>query len=60
VFSGGTGSPCSAFFKGKGDFMAGKNGVQMAEAQYKRPHKLKYGKWGLIFILPFFICYGVF
>lgn len=38
--------------------MAGKNDVQgMA---YQRPHKLKYGKWGLIFILPFFICYGVF
>lgn len=27
---------------------------------YQRPHKLKYGKWGLIFIAPFFICYGVF
>ncbi len=27
---------------------------------YKRPHKLKYGKWGLIFILPFFITYAVF
>ncbi len=35
----------------------------MAKAQavkYQRPHKLKYGKWGLIFILPFFIAYGVF
>ncbi len=29
-------------------------------AKYKRPHKLKYGKWGLIFILPFFITYFVF
>lgn len=29
-------------------------------AVYQRPHKLKYGKWGLIFILPFFIAYGVF
>ena len=36
--------------------MAGKKDV----TAYKRPHKLKYGKWGLIFILPFFICYGVF
>ncbi len=26
----------------------------------KRPHKLKYSKWGLIFILPFFLAYGVF
>lgn len=38
--------------------MAGKKEVQAAT--YKRPHRLKYGKWGLIFILPFFICYGVF
>ena len=30
--------------------MAGKKDV----TAYKRPHKLKYGKWGLIFILPFF------
>ncbi|MCM1244495.1 MAG: sugar ABC transporter permease [Roseburia sp.] len=29
-------------------------------AKYQRPHKLKYGKWGLIFILPFFISYAVF
>lgn len=29
-------------------------------AKYTRPHKLKYGKWGLIFILPFFITYFVF
>ncbi|MBP3702213.1 MAG: sugar ABC transporter permease [Lachnospiraceae bacterium] len=29
-------------------------------AKYKRPHKLKYGKWGIIFILPFFITYAVF
>ena len=29
-------------------------------AKYQRPHKLKYGKWGLIFILPFFISYFVF
>ena len=36
--------------------MAGKKDV----TAYKRPHKLKYGKWGLIFILPFFICYGIF
>ena len=28
--------------------------------KYQRPHKLKYGKWGLIFILPFFIAYGIF
>jgi multiple sugar transport system permease protein len=28
--------------------------------KYQRPHKLKYGKWGLIFILPFFITYFVF
>ena len=35
--------------------MAGKKDV----TAYKRPHKLKYGKWGLIFILPFFICYGI-
>lgn len=28
--------------------------------KYQRPHKLKYGKWGLIFILPFFIAYGLF
>ena len=28
--------------------MAGKKDV----TAYKRPHKLKYGKWGLIFILP--------
>lgn len=27
---------------------------------YQRPHKLKYGKWGMIFILPFFICYFIF
>lgn len=27
---------------------------------YQRPHKLKYGKWGMIFILPFFIAYFVF
>lgn len=31
-----------------------------AKVKYKRPHKLKYGKWGLIFILPFFICYFLF
>ena len=35
---------------GKGDF----------KMKYQRPHKLKYGKWGLIFILPFFIAYGIF
>lgn len=29
--------------------MAGKKDV----TAYKRPHKLKYGKWGLIFILRF-------
>lgn len=29
-------------------------------AKYQRPHKLKYGKWGLIFILPFFISYFAF
>lgn len=29
-------------------------------AGYQRPHKLKYGKWGLIFIAPFFVAYGVF
>lgn len=28
--------------------------------KYQRPHKLKYGKWGLIFILPFFVAYGIF
>ena len=28
--------------------------------KYQRPHKLKYGKWGLIFILPFFVAYGLF
>ncbi len=28
--------------------------------KYRRPHKLKYAKWGIIFILPFFIAYGVF
>lgn len=38
--------------------MAGKKNDSVAV--YKRPHKLKYGKWGLIFILPFFIAYGVF
>lgn len=38
--------------------MAGKK--KDSVAVYKRPHKLKYGKWGLIFILPFFIAYGVF
>ncbi len=38
--------------------MAGKNN-SVAVAK-KRPHKLKYGKWGIIFILPFFVCYGVF
>lgn len=27
---------------------------------YQRPHKLKYGKWGMIFILPFFIAYFIF
>lgn len=27
---------------------------------YQRPHKLKYGKWGMIFILPFFIAYSIF
>lgn len=30
------------------------------KVQYQRPHKLKYSKWGLIFILPFFIAYAVF
>ena len=38
--------------------MAGKKDVPAIS--YKRQHKLKYGKWGLIFILPFFIAYGVF
>lgn len=33
---------------------------EMSAATYKRPHKLKYGKWGIIFILPFFITYAVF
>ncbi|MCH5264733.1 MAG: sugar ABC transporter permease [Lachnospiraceae bacterium] len=28
--------------------------------RYQRPHKLKYGKWGLIFIAPFFAAYAVF
>ncbi|MCH5252421.1 MAG: sugar ABC transporter permease [Lachnospiraceae bacterium] len=37
--------------------MAGK--TPQAHA-YQRPHKLKYGKWGIIFILPFFIAYSVF
>lgn len=37
--------------------MAGKKNGSVA---VKSPHKLKYGKWGLIFILPFFIAYGVF
>ena len=35
---------------GKGDF----------KMKYQLPNKLKYGKWGLIFILPFFIAYGIF
>ena len=33
---------------------------EVQTVKYKRLHKLKYGKWGLIFILPFFVCYGVF
>lgn len=34
--------------------------AKTSAAKYQRPHKLKYGKWGLIFILPFFISYAVF
>lgn len=34
--------------------------TKTSAAKYQRPHKLKYGKWGLIFILPFFISYFVF
>lgn len=34
--------------------------AETSAAKYQRPHKLKYGKWGLIFILPFFISYFVF
>lgn len=34
--------------------------VKAPAAKYQRPHKLKYGKWGMIFILPFFIAYAVF
>lgn len=34
--------------------------VAAQKSLYKRPHKLKYGKWGIIFILPFFITYFVF
>lgn len=40
--------------------MAVVNQVETPQVKYQRPHKLKYGKWGLIFILPFFIAYGVF
>lgn len=40
--------------------MAVANQVETPQVKYQRPHKLKYGKWGLIFILPFFIAYGVF
>ncbi len=31
-----------------------------AKVKYQRPHKLKYGKWGIIFIIPFFVLYGIF
>lgn len=34
--------------------------VDTPQVKYQRPHKLKYAKWGLIFILPFFIAYGIF
>lgn len=34
--------------------------AETSAAKYQRPHKLKYGKWGLIFILPFFIAYFAF
>lgn len=34
--------------------------AEVPAAKYQRPHKLKYGKWGLIFILPFFISYFAF
>lgn len=40
--------------------MAKTAGVDAAALAGKRPHKLKYAKWGLIFILPFFITYAVF
>ncbi len=40
--------------------MAKTTQVEAATVKYQRPHKLKYGKWGIIFILPFFICYAVF
>ncbi len=30
------------------------------QVKYQRPHKLKYAKWGLIFIIPFFVFYAIF
>ena len=41
--------------------MAGKaKAAEAGKVRYQRPHKLKYGKWGLIFILPFFAAYALF
>ena len=31
-----------------------------AKQMHRKRHKLKYAKWGLIFILPFFIVYAAF
>ena len=38
--------------------MANTNSATVAVRQ--KGNKLKYGKWGVIFVLPFFIAYGVF
>lgn len=41
--------------------MAGKaKAAEAGKVRYQRPHKLKYGKWGIIFILPFFAAYALF